>query len=599
MWRRPLEWNLNGTTDPRDGSVDHLSLNSLKDRHGPIRAPKSRTASASAGASDGNLRGFCLAIPTTIGYFHLRCRRPSYETVRQWVRLRPNAPIPDSKRGATSPAAFRPTLRGTPRKPSDATERARGALILLNPISNIGAISDAKRLWAVRRRIAMSDTTASETPFAPRAHEPVRVEADACGFYWRNRPENTLPPPDLVSAYNRNKPLARAGVEKRKAYIVGSGIAGLAAAFYLIRDGHMPGRNITILDSVDVAGGSLDGAGDAETGYIMRGGREMCFTYENFWDVFQDVPALELPEGYSVLDEYRLLNDNDPTYSKARLMHRQGQIKDFSTFGLSRSQQWELTRLLFKRKEELDDTTVEQYFSKGLLESNFWVFWRTMFAFQNWHSLLEMKLYMHRFLDLIDGLQDMSSLVFPKYDQYDSFVRPLIAWLSEKGVQTQFSTRVHDLAVEIEGERKTVTKILCMRDGRSETIPVGPEDIVIALTGSMTEGTAYGDLDTVPTLAVDRRNPGPESGWTLWRNLAAKSPAFGKPEKFYGDVDRSIWESATLTCKPSPLVDKLKELAVNDPYSSLPRFAWQDQDRRRDFSRLWGSAVRASMIFQP
>src|SRR5208282_5106699 len=40
MWRRPLEWNLNGTTDPRDGSVDHLSLNSLKDRHGPIRAPK-------------------------------------------------------------------------------------------------------------------------------------------------------------------------------------------------------------------------------------------------------------------------------------------------------------------------------------------------------------------------------------------------------------------------------------------------------------------------------------------------------------------------------------------------------------------------------
>src|SRR5271157_3215767 len=41
MWRRPLEWNLNGTTDPRDGSVDHLSLNSLKDRHGPIRAPKS------------------------------------------------------------------------------------------------------------------------------------------------------------------------------------------------------------------------------------------------------------------------------------------------------------------------------------------------------------------------------------------------------------------------------------------------------------------------------------------------------------------------------------------------------------------------------
>ena len=413
----------------------------------------------------------------------------------------------------------------------------------------------------------MSDTAASETRVAPRATEPVRVEADAYGFYWRNHPSNTLPPPDLVSAYNRNKPLAPAGVEKRKAYIVGSGIAGLAAAFYLIRDGRMPGGNITILDSDAIAGGSLDGAGDAESGYIMRGGREMCFTYENFWDVYQDVPALELPQGCSVLDEYRLLNDNDPTYSKARLMHRQGQIKDFSTFRLSRSQQWELTRLLFKRKEELDGVTVEQYFSKGFLETNFWAFWRTMFAFQNWHSLLEMKLYMHRFLDLIDGLHDMSSLVFAKYEQYDSFVRPLIDWLSAKGVQVQLNTQIHDLALEIEGERKTVTKILCAPDGRSETIPVGPEDIVIALTGSMTEGTTYGDLDTAPTLAVDRHNPGKESGWTLWRNLAAKSPAFGKPEKFYGDVDRSIWESATLTCKPSPLIEKLKELAVNDPYS--------------------------------
>ncbi len=413
----------------------------------------------------------------------------------------------------------------------------------------------------------MSDKVASEVPSAVNPAEPVRVEADAYGVYWRNRPSNTLPPPDLVSAYNRNKPIAPAGVEKRKATIVGSGIAGLAAAFYLIRDGHMPGGNITILDEVDIAGGSLDGAGDAESGYLLRGGREMCFTYENFWDVFQDVPALELPQGYSVLDEYRLLNDSDPTYSKARLMHRQGQIKDFSTFGLNRSQQWELTRLLFKRKEELDDLTVEQYFSKGFLETNFWVFWRTMFAFQNWHSLLEMKLYMHRFLDLIDGLNDLSSLVYAKYNQYDAFVRPLIGWLADKGVRVQFNTRVYDLALEMEGERKTVTGILCMRDGQRETIPVGPDDIVIALTGSMTEGTAYGDFDHAPALAVDRRNPPPESGWTLWRNLAAKSPVFGKPEKFCGDVDSSIWELATLTCKPSPLVDKLRELAVNDPYS--------------------------------
>ncbi len=156
----------------------------------------------------------------------------------------------------------------------------------------------------------------------------------------------------------------------------------------------------------------------------MRGGREMNGHYDNFWDLFQDVPALELPDGYSVLDEYRLVNDADPNYSKARLLHHRGRIKDFATFGLSRAQQWELIRLLLRRKDELDDITVEEYFSPGFLDTNFWTFWRTMFAFQNWHSVLEMKLYMHRFLDAIDGLNDMSALVFPKYNQYDSFVRP-------------------------------------------------------------------------------------------------------------------------------------------------------------------------------
>ncbi|MDH4993227.1 oleate hydratase [Aquamicrobium lusatiense] len=407
----------------------------------------------------------------------------------------------------------------------------------------------------------------SDVPFTDKKTVQLEKQPDAGAAYWHNSPDNTVPPPDMVGAYMRNRPMPVEGVEKRKAYIIGSGIAGLAAAFYLIRDGRMPAKNITIIESLDIEGGSLDGAGNAQDGYIVRGGREMNWNYDNFWDVFQDVPALELPEGYSVLDEYRLVNDNDPNYSKARLMHRQGQIRDFSTLGLTRSQQWELTRLLMKRKEDLDDLTIEDYFSAGFLESNFWFFWRSMFAFENWHSLLEMKLYMHRFLDALDGLNDMSALVFPKYNQFDSFVRPLIKMLRDKGVKVKFDTRVHDLDMEEKDGKRTVTAIRCKVSGKETTIKVGPQDLVFALTGTMTEGTAYGDLDTVPVLERGRTEPGEDSDWTLWRNLAKKSPVFGKPEKFYGDIDRSIWESATLTCRPSALVEKLKELSVNDPYS--------------------------------
>jgi len=398
-------------------------------------------------------------------------------------------------------------------------------------------------------------------------NRPFKVENDATAGYWDNSRDNTLPPPDMMGAYMRNRPVPADQVEGRKAWIIGSGIAGLAAAFYLIRDGGMPGENITVLDAMDVAGGSLDGAGNPEDGYIVRGGREMNWNYDNIWDMFQDVQALELPKGYSVLDEYRLLNDADPNYSKARLMHKRGEIRDFSTLGLTRSQQWELVRLLLKRKEDLDDITIEQYFSPGFFETNFWFFWRTMFAFENWHSLLEMKLYMHRLLDDIGGLNDMSALVFPKYNQYDSFVRPLIDHLRERGVKVQFNTRAYDLEMRVAGDTYTVTAIRAEIGGKDETITVGPNDVVFALTGSMTEGTAYGDMDHVPVVERDRHEPGDTSEWALWKNLARKSPIFGKPEKFYGDTDRSMWESVTLTCKPSPFVDRLKELSVNDPYS--------------------------------
>ena len=59
----------------------------------------------------------------------------------------------------------------------------------------------------------------------------------------------------------------------RKAYFVGGGIGSLAGAAFLIRDGGMPGANISIFDAGRVMGGSLDGAGDAVRGYSMRGGR--------------------------------------------------------------------------------------------------------------------------------------------------------------------------------------------------------------------------------------------------------------------------------------------------------------------------------------
>ncbi|WP_201551775.1 oleate hydratase [Psychrobacter fjordensis] len=414
----------------------------------------------------------------------------------------------------------------------------------------------------------MKNTNDNQKQLDRFPHQP-----DANQDYPHHSPQNALPFADKIGNYQRNIGRPTNVYKDSKVYIIGTGIAGLSSAYYFIRDGKVPAENITFLEQLDLSGGSMDGSGNTKDGYLVRGGREMEFTYENFWDIFQDIPAVEMPEPYSVLDEYRLINDDDPNYSIARLLHNQGEVQDFGGVGLKKSDQLAVIRLLLKRKEELNDVRVNDYFSNSFFESNFWIFWSTMFAFEKWHSLLELKLYMHRFLHDLDGLHNMSMLVFPKYNQYDGFIIPLRNYLIEKGVKFQYNTSVTDLDIEFEPAEsesepnKTVKAIRAEVDGTSTTIAVTENDYVVATSGTMTEDSRYGNNDTAPNLDTIVEHQGQSKGWTLWNNLALKSAVFGHPDKFNGNVDESSWMSATLTCKPSALVDKLKPLSVNDPYS--------------------------------
>src|ERR1039457_1685911 len=109
------------------------------------------------------------------------------------------------------------------------------------------------------------------------------------------------------SAYYRNLPRFPKEPDNMnstaKAYLVGGGIGSLAAAAFMIRDGSVPGSNITILEAAPVLGGSLDGGGDPENGYSLRGGRMLTTdNYECTWDLYKSIPSL-INEGKSVFDE--------------------------------------------------------------------------------------------------------------------------------------------------------------------------------------------------------------------------------------------------------------------------------------------------------
>ena len=117
------------------------------------------------------------------------------------------------------------------------------------------------------------------------------------------------------------------GADRKSAYIIGTGLAGLSAAFYLVRDGQVKGERIHLLEKLDLAGGSCDGRKDVRKGFYMRGGREMDNHFECMWDMFRDVPSIETP-GVSVLDEYYWLNeDSTDNWYLSWTINRQPQFK--------------------------------------------------------------------------------------------------------------------------------------------------------------------------------------------------------------------------------------------------------------------------------
>lgn len=116
------------------------------------------------------------------------------------------------------------------------------------------------------------------------------------------------------------------GIDKKSAYIVGTGLAGLAAACFLIRDAQMPGDHITLFEHLPLAGGSCDGIYDATKGFIMRGGREMDNHFECMWDLFKSIPSIVNP-GETVFSEYYHLNKEDPNFSLCRVTENRARTR--------------------------------------------------------------------------------------------------------------------------------------------------------------------------------------------------------------------------------------------------------------------------------
>ena len=340
----------------------------------------------------------------------------------------------------------------------------------------------------------------------------------------------------------------------RTTYILGSGIAGLASAVYLIRDGGLRGEQICIFEETVNYGGSLDAAGGVEAGYIMRGERMFSKRFDCTYDLLSEIPSYDSPD-ISARDDIFNFTRQGSWRSTTRLIDHAGKPIDVSSMGFDNRDRLALFGLMLRSEQSLGASRIVDVLPPHFFTTNFWFMWRTMFAFQTWHSAVEMRRYLLHFIYLFPTIATMSSVHLTRYSQYHSIVLPIQRWLQERGVRFENETRVVDMEFHSFPDHRHHVKALRIRRNQDEKeIALDENDLVIFTNGSMTAASTLGSTSEAAVL-----NRGePSGGWALWKKLAASRQAFGHPEVFIGDIDKSKWLSFTATTT-LPLLRQLIE----------------------------------------
>ena len=390
----------------------------------------------------------------------------------------------------------------------------------------------------------------------------------------------------------------------RKAYLVGGGLATLAAAAYLIRDCRFPANQITVYEGMHILGGSNDGIGTPEQGFVCRGGRMLNEeTYENFWELFGSIPSLRQP-GHSVTEEILEFDHAHPTCAKARLVDKDGNILDVKSMGFNQADRMALLKLLMTDEKKLDNLTIQDWFKETphIFETNFWYMWQTTFAFQKYSSLFEFRRYMNRMIFEFSRIETLEGVTRTPLNQYDSVIRPLETYLRKAGVNFRENCEVTDIDFT-DGPGITAKTLYLKKkvesaddsggeaDAPAETsyvteeVQLNKSDICIMTNACMTDSATLGSLYK-PAPAPEKK---PISG-ELWAKVAGKKPGLGNPEPFFTKPEETNWLSFTVTCKGDDILKTIENFTGNVPGSgALMTF--------RDSSWLMSSVVAAQPHF--
>jgi oleate hydratase len=334
---------------------------------------------------------------------------------------------------------------------------------------------------------------------------------------------------------------------------VGSGITSLAGAVILIRDANVAGKDIVILEESHQTGGAFDAHGDAEHGYFMSGSRMFEAMYLCTYDLLDSIPSSTDPT-ISVTEETNRASAKWPWDNKVRLVDLDGSVPDAHAMGFTEQDRIALVALIGEPEALLDGKRITDCLPAHFFETNFWMEWCTLFAFEQWHSAIEFRRYLRRFVHHFSTIDVQHGIYRTAYNQYDGIIVPIVSWLTARGVEFHHGVRVEDLGFASGSDVITVTSMTMRGADSIKVVPVAPEDRVFVTNGSMTADKAFGSMSKAPGLDAGNH----AGAWALWAKLAQGRPAFGNPAAFHGNIAESSWISFTVTVS-DPLFLELME----------------------------------------
>jgi oleate hydratase len=170
--------------------------------------------------------------------------------------------------------------------------------------------------------------------------------------------------------------------ESTHAWLVGSGIASLAAAVHLIKDGKLRASNVHILDVHMGTGGGIKHYGNAENGYVLTG----CLPYFHdkcVEELLSLVPSAKAPDK-SILDTIRDLERDEAPQPQAtattRILKRgdSGLEKvDAGHLHIGSQERLELLKIMLESERALGGRQIQEFFDDKFFGSNFWTLWST------------------------------------------------------------------------------------------------------------------------------------------------------------------------------------------------------------------------------